>query len=192
MKDCALSGGDAGTGPCKSAPPPMAVAPLDLRLRRLRKRHGRRPAATGRAGGHRNPHRDQLQRYLGGGIDPASVRCRTQRPPLPNVDSLRVCAERWRRGDSTYRPRLLKRCNFDGGFATHEKSMIVCPVGGGSCRGDKTMSLGLILVILLVIFLLGGFSGRFGGYGYGYGHGGVGIIGVILIVVIILMLLGRL
>ena len=39
------------------------------------------------------------------------------------------------------------------------------------------MSLGLILVILLVIFLFGGFSGRFGGYGYGYGHGGVGIIG---------------
>ncbi|MGB8896976.1 MAG: hypothetical protein WCD13_22105, partial [Pseudolabrys sp.] len=25
--------------------------------------------------------------------------------------------------------------------------------------------------------LLGGFSGRFGGYGYGYGHGGVGVIG---------------
>jgi len=35
------------------------------------------------------------------------------------------------------------------------------------------MSLGLILVILLVIFLFGGFSGRFGGYGYGFGHGGV-------------------
>jgi hypothetical protein len=51
--------------------------------------------------------------------------------------------------------------------------------------------LGLILIVLLVIFLLGGFSGRFGGYGYGYGHGGVGIIGVILIVVIILMLTGR-
>jgi Na+/melibiose symporter-like transporter len=44
------------------------------------------------------------------------------------------------------------------------------------------MSLGLILVIILIIFLLGGFSGRFGGYGYGYGHGGVGIIGIILIV----------
>ena len=29
------------------------------------------------------------------------------------------------------------------------------------------MSLGLILVIILVLFLLGGFSGRFGGYGYG-------------------------
>ena len=39
------------------------------------------------------------------------------------------------------------------------------------------MSLGTILAIILIIFLLGGFSGRFGGYGYGYGHGGVGVIG---------------
>jgi hypothetical protein len=54
------------------------------------------------------------------------------------------------------------------------------------------MSIGTILVILLIIFLLGGFSGRFGGYGYGFGHGGVGIIGLILIVVVVLMLLGRL
>jgi hypothetical protein len=53
------------------------------------------------------------------------------------------------------------------------------------------MSLGLILVVVLVIFLLGGFSGRLGGYGYGYGHGGVGLIGTILIVVLVLMLLGR-
>jgi hypothetical protein len=54
------------------------------------------------------------------------------------------------------------------------------------------MSIGTILVILLIIFLLGGFSGRFGGYGYGFGHGGVGIIGLILIVVVVLILLGRL
>jgi Na+/melibiose symporter-like transporter len=54
------------------------------------------------------------------------------------------------------------------------------------------MSLGTILIILLVIFLLGGFSGRLGGYGYGYGHGGVGVIGVILIVVLVLVLTGRL
>ena len=46
------------------------------------------------------------------------------------------------------------------------------------------MSLGLILVIILVIALLGGFSGRFGGYGYGYGHGGIGILGVVLIVIV--------
>ncbi len=54
------------------------------------------------------------------------------------------------------------------------------------------MSLGTILVILLIIFLIGGFSGRIGGYGYGYGHGGVGVIGVILIIVVVLMLTGRL
>jgi hypothetical protein len=54
------------------------------------------------------------------------------------------------------------------------------------------MSLGLIRIIILIIFLLGGFSGRFGGYGYGFGHGGVGLIGTILIIVLILMLLGRL
>ncbi len=54
------------------------------------------------------------------------------------------------------------------------------------------MSLGTILLIILVIFLLGGFSGRFGGYGYGFGHGGVGVIGVLLIVVLVLLLMGRL
>ena len=50
------------------------------------------------------------------------------------------------------------------------------------------MSLGLILAIILIIFLLGGFSGRFGGYRYGYGHGGVGVIGIILIIVVVLVL----
>jgi len=54
------------------------------------------------------------------------------------------------------------------------------------------MSLGTILVILLIIFLVGGFSGRLGGYGFGYGHAGVGIPGVILIIVVVLLLLGRL
>jgi hypothetical protein len=51
--------------------------------------------------------------------------------------------------------------------------------------------LGTILIIVLVVFLLGGFSGRFGGYGYGYGHGGIGVIGVLLIVVVVLLLTGR-
>ena len=54
------------------------------------------------------------------------------------------------------------------------------------------MSIGLIRIILVVIFLLGGFSGRFGGYDYGYGHGGIGVIGVILIVLVVLLLMGRL
>ncbi len=51
--------------------------------------------------------------------------------------------------------------------------------------------MGTLLIILLVIFLLGGFSGRFGGYGYGYGHGGVSVIGVVLIIVLVLVLTGR-
>jgi hypothetical protein len=54
------------------------------------------------------------------------------------------------------------------------------------------MSLGTILLIILVIFLLGGFSGRFGGYGYGFGHGGVGLIGVLIIILLVLVLTGRL
>jgi len=54
------------------------------------------------------------------------------------------------------------------------------------------MSLGLILIVIFVIALLGGFSGRFGGYGYGYGHGGIGILGVVLIVLVVLLMTGRL
>jgi hypothetical protein len=81
-------------------------------------------------------------------------------------------------------------------FGSHSGWRLLPPIGEARSRiydaiGDKTMSLGLIIVILLVIFLLGGFSGRFGGYGYGFGHGGVGVIGTILIIVVILMLLGR-
>lgn len=53
------------------------------------------------------------------------------------------------------------------------------------------MSIGTILLIALVILLLGGFSGRFGGYGYGFGHGGVGVLGTVLVVIIVLMVLGR-
>lgn len=54
------------------------------------------------------------------------------------------------------------------------------------------MSLSTILIVVLIIALLGGFSGRLGGYGYGVGHGGVGVLGVVLIIVLILVLTGRL
>jgi len=58
--------------------------------------------------------------------------------------------------------------------------------------GECAMSLGTILIILVIIYLLGGFSGRFGGYGYGMGHSGMGIGGVILVVLVVLLLLGKL
>jgi hypothetical protein len=53
------------------------------------------------------------------------------------------------------------------------------------------MSLGLLLGIVLINLLLGGFSGRIGGYGYGYGHGGISVIGIVLIIVVVLLLTGR-
>jgi hypothetical protein len=58
--------------------------------------------------------------------------------------------------------------------------------------GEIAMSLGMILIIIVIIYLLGGFSGRFGGYGYGMGHSGMGLGGVILVVLLILLLLGKL
>ena len=61
-----------------------------------------------------------------------------------------------------------------------------------SAPWEAAMSLGTILIIILIIFLLGGFSGRFGGYGYGLGHSGMGIGGVILVVLLVLILLGKL
>ena len=54
------------------------------------------------------------------------------------------------------------------------------------------MSLGTVLIILVLIYLFGGFSGRFGGYGYGLGHSGMGIGGVVLVILLVLLLLGKL
>ena len=51
------------------------------------------------------------------------------------------------------------------------------------------MSLGTILLIILVIALLGGFSGLGGGPFYGTGYYGGGGLGLILIVVLILFCL---
>jgi len=54
------------------------------------------------------------------------------------------------------------------------------------------MSLGTILLIILVIALLGGFSGLGGGPFYGTGYYGGGGLGLALVVVLILVLLGKL
>jgi Protein of unknown function (DUF3309) len=60
-----------------------------------------------------------------------------------------------------------------------------------SPHGDTSMSLGTILLIILVIALLGGFTGFGGGYGYGYGHKSMGVLGTVIIIILILILLGR-
>jgi hypothetical protein len=54
------------------------------------------------------------------------------------------------------------------------------------------MSIGTIILIILVIALLGGFSGLGGGPFYGTGYYGGGGLGLIFLVVLVLVLLGRL
>ena len=54
------------------------------------------------------------------------------------------------------------------------------------------MSLGTILLSILVIALLGGFSDIGGGHFYGRGYYGGGGLGLVLIVVLILVVLGKL
>ena len=53
------------------------------------------------------------------------------------------------------------------------------------------MSLGTILLIILIIALLGGFSGLGGGPFYGTGYYGGGGLGLVLVIVLVLVLLGR-
>lgn len=55
----------------------------------------------------------------------------------------------------------------------------------------ETMGLGTILIIILVIALLGGFSGLGGGPFYGTGYYGGGGLGLVLIIIIVLVVLGR-
>jgi hypothetical protein len=54
------------------------------------------------------------------------------------------------------------------------------------------MSVGTILLIVLVVALLGGFSGLGGGPFYGTGYYGGGGLGLILVIVLVLVLLGKL
>jgi hypothetical protein len=63
--------------------------------------------------------------------------------------------------------------------------------GRSSAAREGAMSLGLILIILVILYLMGGLSGRFGGYGYGMGHSGMGLGGVILVVLLVLLLLHK-
>lgn len=56
--------------------------------------------------------------------------------------------------------------------------------------------LGIVLIVILILLLFGGFTGGIGpyqwGHGYGFGNYGVGGVGTILVVLLILALLGYL
>jgi hypothetical protein len=57
---------------------------------------------------------------------------------------------------------------------------------------ENSMSIGTIILIILVIALLGGFSGIGGGPFYGTGYYGGGGLGLIVVILLVLLLLGRL
>jgi Protein of unknown function (DUF3309) len=57
---------------------------------------------------------------------------------------------------------------------------------------ETYMSIGTIILIILVIALLGGFSGVGGGPFYGTGYYGGGGLGLVIVILLILLLLGRL
>jgi hypothetical protein len=57
---------------------------------------------------------------------------------------------------------------------------------------ERSMSLGTIILIILVIALLGGFSGIGGGPFYGTGYYGGGGLGLVIVILLILLLLGKL
>jgi len=54
------------------------------------------------------------------------------------------------------------------------------------------MSIGTILLIILVIALLGGFTGIGGGPFYGMGYYGGGGLGLVVLVLVVLLVLGKL
>ena len=58
-------------------------------------------------------------------------------------------------------------------------------------KADIDISIGTFLLIVLVIFLLGGFTGLRGGPGYCFGHGLNGGIGLLLVIVLVLVVLSR-
>ncbi len=57
---------------------------------------------------------------------------------------------------------------------------------------ETSMSIGTIILIILVIALLGGFSGIGGGPFYGTGYYGGGGLGLVIVILLILLLLGKL
>jgi hypothetical protein len=63
--------------------------------------------------------------------------------------------------------------------------------GHGEFYLERHMSVGTIILIILVIVLLGGFSGLGGGPFYGTGYYGGGGLGLVIVILLILVLLGR-
>ena len=73
-------------------------------------------------------------------------------------------------------------------FVFPAEGRAICAAAG---LEENSMSIGTIILIILVIALLGGFSGIGGGPFYGTGYYGGGGLGLIIVILLILVLLGR-
>jgi hypothetical protein len=89
------------------------------------------------------------------------------------------------------------RAHYRGTKRNLEDSRLLFPMKGRTYRTparaeESFMSIGTIILIILVIALLGGFSGIGGGPFYGTGYYGGGGLGLVIVILLILLLLGRL
>jgi len=86
---------------------------------------------------------------------------------------------------------MFQKWNFRGfhSFFRLDRQSNTCRLPGWR---RNYMSLGTIILIILVIALLGGFSGIVGGPFYGTGYYGGGGLGLVIVILLILLLMGRL
>jgi hypothetical protein len=75
--------------------------------------------------------------------------------------------------------------------STHGLRVELLPRGEVAFQQEFQMSLGTIILIILIIALLGGFSGIGGGPFYGTGYYGGGGLGLVIVILLILLLLGK-
>jgi hypothetical protein len=64
-----------------------------------------------------------------------------------------------------------------------------CRNAGPSLDKEKTMSLGLILLIVLILLLVGAVPAW--PYSSGWGYGPSGALGLVVLVIVVLLLMGR-
>jgi len=88
-------------------------------------------------------------------------------------------------------PALFQSRNFKtyGKLPPHDGTSANDPFDKG--LEEIRMSIGTIILIILIIALLGGFSGIGGGPFYGTGYYGGGGLGLVIVILLILILMGR-
>src|SRR5665213_2734108 len=87
----------------------------------------------------------------------------------------------------------IRRSRNHGTFRVPVRFSVRRQSNGADCRlEERFMSIGTIILIILVIALLGGFSGIGGGPLYGTGYYGGGGLGLVIVILLVLLLLGKL